>query len=96
MNRQDPANPQTELNRILEIIGKIAKISAAGSYIYRGEPKCYDKVSSTLYRKLEAAKMLHLNILKFGQYCKIMLPCPKAPYHLVEKQCEYSVSLFFL
>ena len=62
MNRQDSVNPQTDLNRILEIIGKIAKISAAGSYIYRGEPKCYDKVSSNLYRKLEAAKMLHLNI----------------------------------
>ena len=68
MNRQNPVNPQTELNRILEIISKIAKISAAGSYIYRGEPKCYDKVSSTLYRKLEAAKMLHLNVLKFGQF----------------------------
>ena len=62
MNRQNPVNPQTELNRILEIIGKIAKISGAGSYIYRGEPKRYEKVSSTLYRKLEAAKMLHLNI----------------------------------
>ena len=37
-----------------------------------------------------------IELLKFGQYCKIMLPCPKAPYHLVEKQCEYSVSLFFL
>lgn len=62
MNRQDPVNPQTELNSILEIVGNIAKISAAGSYIYRGEPKHYEKVSSTLYRKLEAAKMLHLNI----------------------------------
>ena len=62
MNRQDPVNPQTDLNRILEIIGKIARISTAGNYIYRGEPKCYDKVSSTLYRKLEAAKMLHLNV----------------------------------
>ncbi|RKU20352.1 hypothetical protein C6503_06050 [Candidatus Poribacteria bacterium] len=62
MNRQDPVNSQTELNRILEIIGKITKTSAAGSYIYRGEPKHYEKVSSTLYRKLEAAKMLHLNV----------------------------------
>ena len=62
MSRQDSVNLQTELNRILEIIGKIAKISVAGSYIYRDEPKRYDKVSSTLYRKLEAAKMLHLNI----------------------------------
>ena len=64
MNRQDPVNPQTELNKILEIIGEIAKISAAGSYVYRGEPKRYEKVSSILYRKLEAAKMLHLNIEK--------------------------------
>ena len=62
MNRQDPVNPQTELNRILEIVGNIAKISAAGSYIYRGEPKHYERVSSTLYRKLEAAKMLHRNV----------------------------------
>ncbi len=62
MNSQDSVNPQTELNRILEIIGNIAKISAAGSYIYRGEPKHYEKVSSTLYRKLEAAKMLHLGV----------------------------------
>ncbi len=62
MNGQDPVNTQTKLNRILEVIGKIAKISTAGSYIYRGEPKRYNKVSSNLYRKLEAAKMLHLNI----------------------------------
>ena len=62
MNRQDPVNPQTELNKILAIIGKIAKISDAGSYIYRGEPKRYEKVTSTLYRKLEDAKMLHRNI----------------------------------
>ena len=62
MNRQDSVNPQTELNRILEIVGNIAKISAAGNYIYRGEPKHYEKVSSTLYRKLEVAKMLHRNV----------------------------------
>ena len=42
----------TELNRILEIIGKIAKISVDGDYIYRGEPECHEKVTSTLYRQL--------------------------------------------
>ena len=41
-----------ELNRILEIIGKIVKIYVDGDYIYRGEPECYEKVSSTLYRQL--------------------------------------------
>ena len=53
---------QTELNRILEIIGKIVKISAEGDYIYRGEPECYEKVSSNLWRELESAKALHLDI----------------------------------
>ena len=53
---------QTELNRILEIIGKIVKIAADSDYIYRGEPECYPKVSSNLYRELEEANLLHLDI----------------------------------
>ena len=53
---------KTELNQILEIIGKIVKISADGNYIYRGEPECYEKVSSNLWRELEEAKALHLDI----------------------------------
>lgn len=56
-------SPQkTELNRILEIIGKITKLSAEGDYIYRGEPECYARVSSNLWRELEEAKALHLDI----------------------------------
>ena len=53
---------QTELNRILEIIGKIAKMTVDGDYIYRGEQECYEKVSSNLWRELEEAKALHLDI----------------------------------
>ncbi len=53
---------KTELNRILEIIYKIAKISAEGDYIYRGEPECYERVSSNLWRELEEAQALHLDI----------------------------------
>ena len=34
--------------------------------------------------------------LKFGRYCKIMLPCQKARAYQVETRCEYSASLFFL
>ena len=40
-----------ELNRVLEKIREIAEKSAGGDYIYRGEPDCYPKVSSTLYRE---------------------------------------------
>ena len=39
--------------RIREIISEIEEKSASGDYIYRGEPKHYKKVSSTLYRQYE-------------------------------------------
>ena len=42
---------ETELNRILEIIGRIAETTADGDYIYRGEPEHFEKVSSSLWRK---------------------------------------------
>ena len=40
------------LDKVLEIISLPARKSARGDYIYRGEPDRYDKVSSSLYRKL--------------------------------------------
>ena len=40
-----------EWRRIFQIIEEMAKISATGDYIYRGEPKHYCKVSSSLYRE---------------------------------------------
>ena len=43
-------NPQNDLNAVLEIIGKIAEKSESGNYIYRGEPRRYRKVSSSLWR----------------------------------------------
>ena len=49
MNTQQP----DELNRVLEKICEIAEKSAGGDYVYRGEPACYSKVSSTLYREYE-------------------------------------------
>ena len=42
---------ETELNRILEIIGRIAETTAGGDFIYRGEPQHYEKVSSSLWRE---------------------------------------------
>ena len=43
----------TELNRILEIIGRIAETTSDGDFIYRGEPEHYEKVSSSLWRKCQ-------------------------------------------
>ena len=53
MSTPNQLDPQDALNAVLEIIGKIAEKSVNGNYIYRGEPKYYDKVSSTLYRQYE-------------------------------------------
>ena len=44
---------ETKLNRILEIIGRIAETTADGDYIYRGEPQHYEKVSSSLWRECQ-------------------------------------------
>ena len=59
MSTPNQSNPQTELNKVLEIIGKIVKISADGDYIFRGESQCHPKISSTLYRALEKVGLLN-------------------------------------
>ena len=42
---------ETKLNRILEIIRRIAETTADGDFIYRGEPEHYEQVSSSLWRE---------------------------------------------
>ena len=49
------------LNELFRIISEIVAISAGGDYVYRGEPRCYPKISSTLYRGYE-------NVLASGQF----------------------------
>ncbi len=52
MNELDPSDsPKDTLSKVLEIIHKIAEKSADCDYIYRGEPECHQKVSSSLYRE---------------------------------------------
>ena len=53
MNTPNPLDTQTDLSRVLEKITEIATASAEGDYIYRGESKYHDKVSSNLYREYE-------------------------------------------
>ena len=53
--------PTQSSNRIKQAIRnnwQIAKISADGDYIFRGEPQCYCKASSALYRALKKAGLL--------------------------------------
>ena len=44
---------QIGLDEVLEKINEIARVSATGDYIYRGESKRHKKVSSNLYREYE-------------------------------------------
>ena len=59
MRKQNHSKPQSEQNRIYEIIHRINKKSEDGDYIFRGEPERYEKVSSTLYRQLEDVGVEH-------------------------------------
>ena len=47
---KNQSNSKDDLNAVLEIIREIAEKSDSGSYIYRGEPRRYRKVSSSLWR----------------------------------------------
>ena len=49
MNNQSKS--QDNLTRILKKINEIVEKSAGGDYIYRGEPECFGKVSSNLFRE---------------------------------------------
>ena len=65
MNTPSESNTQTDLSRVLAKINEIAEKSADGDYIYRGEPECYEKVSSTLYRIVPSMEGIHFDIADF-------------------------------
>lgn len=46
----EPANDDT-LDAVLETLAEIAKAANAGSFVFRGEPRCYEDISSSLYRR---------------------------------------------
>ena len=61
-NMEEPTDLQNYyLDELSKIINEIVNISAGGNYIYRGEPKCYEKISSSLYRRYES-------VLASGQF----------------------------
>lgn len=43
--------PDDQWGEVLEITNRLMLKSVSGGYIYRGEPQCYPKVSSSLYRE---------------------------------------------
>lgn len=51
MNTPDQSESKNDLRAVFEKIQEIAVKSDDGDYIYRGEPKRYQKVSSSLWRE---------------------------------------------
>lgn len=45
--------PDDRLEPVLAIVTTLARKAAGGDYIFRGETRCYPKVSSSLYRELQ-------------------------------------------
>ena len=60
-NQQSP-HEADKLAGVLEIIGELARTSADGQYIYRGESDCYPLVSSSLYREYPDIESEYFNI----------------------------------
>ena len=50
------------LDEVLNVINQLAKKSAGGDYIYRGEPEHYEKVSSSLYRQYQEIDAIGFDI----------------------------------
>ena len=72
MNTENSTNLQNcYLNEWFRIINKIVDISADGQYIYRGEPKCYPEIRSTLYRCYWALIKLELLSIESAQELEI-------------------------
>ena len=62
MSIQNQSDCQNTPGTVEEIIRAIEKKTTDGDYIFRGESQCYEKVSSNLYRELEAVKMKYSDI----------------------------------
>ena len=50
------------LDGVLDLIGQLAKRSQVGGHLFRGEPKCYDVVSSSLRREFPDIANQHFHL----------------------------------
>ena len=69
-----PENMEEYTQRqIMGIINEIAEKSSGGSYIYRGEPKCHEEVSSSLWRLLQVGDGIGMTIPDIRQVREMFL-----------------------
>ena len=50
-DKWDDGSASGELTAVLDKLGEIARAASKGSFVFRGEPKCYPEISSSLYRQ---------------------------------------------
>ena len=62
MSIQNQSDCQNAPRTVEDIIRAIEEKTADGDYIFRGESRCHEVVSSGLYRKLEKVRMLNLGV----------------------------------
>ena len=67
MNEQDDSKTSGAdyITGVLNIVNELAQKSMMDDYLYRGEPECYPKVSSSLYREYpEVAENLDISFVQ--------------------------------
>ena len=67
MNEQDESKTPgaDNMQAVLDVVNKLAQMSVRDTYLYRGEPECYPKVSSSLYREYpEVAENLDISYVQ--------------------------------
>ena len=62
MSIQNQSDCQNAPRTVEDIIRAIEEKTADDDYIFRGESRCHEVVSSGLYRKLEKVRMLNLGV----------------------------------
>ena len=62
MSRKKQIDRENTPSTVADIIDEIEKKTTDGDYIFRGESQCYEKVSSSFYRKLKRTGLLDLGV----------------------------------
>ena len=108
---QDQSLEVERLDEIFLVLAELARKSVSGMYIYRGEPNCHPRVSSSLYRQFPdiggqhfhiesvQAEMLQAAAQFIGQFDKddvlAQLQHYGYPTNLIDFTSDYHIALFF-
>ncbi len=109
-NQERPADIE-RLDEIILLLSELARKSSSGNYIYRGEPKSYPTVSSSLHRQFPDIEGQHFHIESvqdeillaasqfIGQFDKddvlAQLQHYGYPTNLIDFTADYHIALFF-